>query len=123
MKRYRIEHNPNYRNECDELEEYLRALKTLGAKAIYVIPIYHEYNSGLTVIRVVAPPFVWSMISQEIVAFLGPSLTQSEANQLLPAIYLPPASQGSVYEACKRFQPNVIAIIDGVFRFCSRHSP
>lgn len=46
--------------------------------------------------------------------FTGPTLSAAEASQALDAVYSPPATQGSVFQAaCKR--PRVIAIIDGRF--------
>lgn len=46
--------------------------------------------------------------------FTGPTLSAAEASQVLDAVYSPPATQGSVFQAaCQR--PRVIAIIDGRF--------
>lgn len=49
-----------------------------------------------------------------IVIFLGPTLGVDEARRILPAHYLPPASQGDVYRAARR-RPDAIGIIDGRF--------
>lgn len=49
------------------------------------------------------------------VIFLGPSLPLSEAQQILPATYLPPAQQADLLSAVTRYQPDVIGLIDGVF--------
>ena len=46
--------------------------------------------------------------------FLGPSLSVAEAEQILPARYLPPVSQGDVYRAVEE-GTRVIGIIDGYF--------
>ncbi|MGV3722111.1 MAG: TfuA-like protein, partial [Actinomycetota bacterium] len=51
---------------------------------------------------------------RDIVVFLGPTLPVAEAEALLPATYLPPVQQGSVYEAAQS-RPRAIAIIDGYF--------
>ncbi|QUS55058.1 TfuA-like protein [Pseudovibrio brasiliensis] len=48
------------------------------------------------------------------VVFLGPSLSLSEAKAVLPATFLPPASQGDVYRAVKG-GARLIGIIDGFF--------
>lgn len=52
---------------------------------------------------------------EDIVVFLGPSVAQEEARQIVDAVYLPPAEQGDVIGAVSEFRPRVIAIIDGVF--------
>ncbi len=49
------------------------------------------------------------------VVFLGPTLPQAEARQILPAIYLPPAAQSDLLSAVTTYEPDVIALIDGVF--------
>ncbi len=49
-----------------------------------------------------------------VVIFLGPSLSLAEAQQILPATYLPPAAGGDVYKAM-RHEPQVIGLIDGLF--------
>jgi predicted 2-oxoglutarate/Fe(II)-dependent dioxygenase YbiX len=46
--------------------------------------------------------------------FLGPTLSREDAKAVLPAIYLPPASQGDVYRVGLR-RPLVVGIIDGYF--------
>lgn len=49
------------------------------------------------------------------VVFLGPTLSWSEADTILPAIYLPPARQGDIYRAVMQYAPPAIGIIDGLF--------
>lgn len=49
------------------------------------------------------------------VAFLGPSLPQSEAREITDAILLPPARRGDVVRAIAEHDPEVILIIDGYF--------
>jgi hypothetical protein len=48
--------------------------------------------------------------------FVGPTLCHDEARETLDAIYLPPATQGSILSAVQRFDPTVILIIDGGFQ-------
>ncbi|MFW6076973.1 MAG: TfuA-like protein [Hyphomicrobiales bacterium] len=50
------------------------------------------------------------------VVFLGPTLEASEAARVLEAVYLPPATQGSIVEAVERFRPSAIGLIDGSFQ-------
>jgi hypothetical protein len=47
--------------------------------------------------------------------FLGPTLPAHEAARVLPAVYLPPASQGDVYRACCQGFA-ALGIIDGYFQ-------
>jgi hypothetical protein len=54
-------------------------------------------------------------MSGRIVVFLGPTLEKERAAELLDALYLPPAEQGSIYTAAQQLQPHAIALIDGVF--------
>lgn len=50
------------------------------------------------------------------IAFIGPSLRQSEARALYPdLIVLPPAAMGDVLGAVNRYRPHAIALIDGTF--------
>lgn len=50
------------------------------------------------------------------VVFLGPSLSAERARSILPdAVYLPPAGQADVVSALRRWEPDVIALIDGTF--------
>jgi hypothetical protein len=49
-----------------------------------------------------------------VVVFLGPTLARNEADGLLRATYLPPASRGDVYTAAQS-RPWAIALIDGYF--------
>jgi hypothetical protein len=48
--------------------------------------------------------------------FSGPTLSHTEAMEELEAIYLPPAVQGSIVAAVKRFDPRAILLIDGGFQ-------
>lgn len=50
-----------------------------------------------------------------IVVFLGPTLNQREAHALLPATYMPPVSQGDVYDICLKQSPTALVLIDGAF--------
>ena len=51
-----------------------------------------------------------------IVVFLGPTMPVAQARAILPdAVYLPPVRQADVLSALRTWQPDVIAIIDGVF--------
>lgn len=50
------------------------------------------------------------------IAFLGPSLRQSEARALYPdLVVLPPAAMGDVLGAVNRYRPHAVALIDGTF--------
>lgn len=50
------------------------------------------------------------------IAFLGPSLRQSEARALYPdLVVLPPAAMGDVLGAVNRHRPHAVALIDGTF--------
>ena len=50
------------------------------------------------------------------VVFLGPTLPADRARRILPdAVYLPPAAQADVVSALRRWEPDVIALIDGTF--------
>jgi len=53
-------------------------------------------------------------LNKKIIVFTGPSLQPSEASQILEADYRPPVARGDIITALKD-QPDVIAIIDGVF--------
>lgn len=48
------------------------------------------------------------------VVFLGPTLPVAEANELLDAVYLPPAAQGDLYRAALH-RPAAIGLVDGYF--------
>jgi hypothetical protein len=50
------------------------------------------------------------------VVFVGPTLAREEAEEIVAAVYLPPASQGAVVEAVQRHDPRVLVIIDGTFQ-------
>lgn len=57
------------------------------------------------------------MVSQApAVVFLGPTLPVAQAKAIADAIYLPPASQGSVMKAVRSYRPHAVLIIDGVFQ-------
>lgn len=50
------------------------------------------------------------------VVFIGPSIPQSRARELLPeAVFLPPASMGDVLSVVTSYRPHSISIIDGTF--------
>lgn len=49
-----------------------------------------------------------------IIIFSGPTLHPNDGSAILPAEYLPPASQGDVYRAAQR-RPFAIGLIDGYF--------
>jgi hypothetical protein len=51
----------------------------------------------------------------EIVVFLGPTLSISNARRHLDALYLTPAGNGDIVRAVIEHSPNAIALIDGVF--------
>ncbi|MEH1869197.1 MAG: TfuA-like protein [Nostoc sp.] len=55
-----------------------------------------------------------SLEPSQILIFLGPTLSVTQASQILPARYLDPVRCGDIL-ACLRLQPRVIAIIDGFF--------
>ncbi|MDI7862216.1 TfuA-like protein [Rhizobiaceae bacterium n13] len=50
-----------------------------------------------------------------ILVFLGPTLRQAEAQAVLDAIYLQPASQGDIILAAHAFRPKAMVLIDGQF--------
>lgn len=47
--------------------------------------------------------------------FLGPTLPLSSAQQILDAIYLPPARRGDVVKAVRAHAPSTLVVIDGYF--------
>jgi hypothetical protein len=51
----------------------------------------------------------------EIVVFLGPTLSVSDAREHLDALYLTPAGNGDIVRAVIEHAPSAIALIDGVF--------
>ncbi len=53
-------------------------------------------------------------MNTDVVIFVGPTLDQAQARELLDARYLPPAAQGDVYREA-RSGPLAIGIIDGYF--------
>ncbi|WP_448265854.1 TfuA-like protein [Nostoc sp. DSM 114159] len=55
-----------------------------------------------------------SLEPSQILIFLGPTLSVTQASQILPACYLDPVRCGDIL-AYLRLQPRVIAIIDGFF--------
>jgi ubiquinone/menaquinone biosynthesis C-methylase UbiE len=52
----------------------------------------------------------------KVIVFLGPSLPPAEARQVLDAVYLPPAGQSDLLSAVTTYRPDVICLIDGVFK-------
>jgi TfuA protein len=52
--------------------------------------------------------------NKKIIVFIGPSLLPVEAKKILKADYRPPVARGDIYNALKD-DPDIIAIIDGVF--------
>lgn len=50
------------------------------------------------------------------IVFLGPTLRVEDARLVADAVYLPPATQGSVIQAVRRHRPHAVLIIDGVFQ-------
>ena len=52
--------------------------------------------------------------NKNIIVFIGPSLLPVEAKKILKADYRPPVARGDIYNALKG-DPDIIAIIDGVF--------
>lgn len=50
----------------------------------------------------------------KIYIFLGPTLRADDAGKILDAVYLPPVSNGSVYEIARK-RPKAIGIVDGYF--------
>lgn len=48
--------------------------------------------------------------------FAGPTIAAAEVAALLPgAVVLPPAAQGDVYRAVRRYRPRAVGLIDGLF--------
>lgn len=54
-------------------------------------------------------------MSNRIVIFTGPTLSEKEAETILDAIYLPPAKQGDMYQSFVKYKPDFIGLIDGNF--------
>jgi hypothetical protein len=50
-----------------------------------------------------------------ILVFLGPSVKRQEAEAVLDAVFLPPASQGDILLAAHAFRPRAMVLIDGQF--------
>lgn len=50
------------------------------------------------------------------IVFAGPTISPAEAKDVLDAVYLPPASQGSVFKAVAIHRPKTILLIDGAFQ-------
>jgi hypothetical protein len=50
-----------------------------------------------------------------LIIFTGPSLSATDAAQILDATYLPPVAQGDLYRAAQQHKPISIGIIDGYF--------
>src|SRR5690348_14464795 len=55
-----------------------------------------------------------SLEPNQIFIFLGPTLSVTQASQILPARYFAPVRCGDIL-ACLRLKPRVIGIIDGFF--------
>ncbi len=51
-----------------------------------------------------------------ILVFAGPTLPAGEATAQLPCTVLPPAGQGDIWRAVRRYRPAAIGVVDGVFR-------
>ncbi|MBY3397300.1 hypothetical protein GFL91_14270 [Rhizobium leguminosarum bv. viciae] len=51
----------------------------------------------------------------DVIVFLGPTLSATEARKYLEAIYLPPVGCGDVVRAVADYAPSAIVLIDGVF--------
>ena len=51
-----------------------------------------------------------------VLVFTGPTLSHAEARQVIDAICLPPAAQGSIVAAVQRYDPAAILIVDGAFQ-------
>src|SRR6185436_944731 len=51
----------------------------------------------------------------DIVIFLGPTLSKEEAGAMLKARFLPPVKQGDLISLASQFRPKIIGIIDGLF--------
>lgn len=54
-------------------------------------------------------------MAQDIVIFLGPTLSKEEAQAHLQAVYLPPVKQGDLISLVSQFRPKIVGIIDGLF--------
>ena len=54
------------------------------------------------------------MQAEHVIVFLGPTLSQSEAKQILMADYRGPAARGDIYRASAE-RPTAIVLIDGFF--------
>ncbi len=52
----------------------------------------------------------------DVFVFLGPTLSQQEAEKILPARYFPPAKQGDILSLAVQFRPRIFVLIDGFFR-------
>lgn len=52
---------------------------------------------------------------EDVIIFLGPSLSLKEAEEILPARYFPPAKQGDLLSVAVQFKPKIIGLIDGLF--------
>ena len=51
-----------------------------------------------------------------VLVFTGPPRSHAEARQVIDAICLPPAAQGSIVAAVQRYDPAAILIVDGAFQ-------
>jgi hypothetical protein len=51
------------------------------------------------------------------VVFVGPTLPRADAESVLQeVVYLPPARQGDVFRAVRKYRPRAVGLIDGAFR-------
>jgi len=55
------------------------------------------------------------MRNDDVIVFTGPTIRQVEAEEFLTARYCPPAKQGDIYRAYIKYQPSIMALIDGNF--------
>jgi ribosomal protein S12 methylthiotransferase accessory factor len=55
-----VRYNPVIRSTFNPIAAYIRALRSLGAEAVYVVPLYRDLSTDLNVVRVVAPPLFGS---------------------------------------------------------------
>lgn len=54
-------------------------------------------------------------MSNHVVIFTGPTISEKEARSTLDAVYLPPAKQGDMYSAFIEHSPRFMGLIDGNF--------
>ncbi len=101
-------------------------LEEAGLERAIVVDLTRE-EIGVPVVRVIVPGLEISAVDSErvggrvknakmpnVVVFLGPSLPEAEAREILDADYRPPAKRGDLFKAAKD-GAEVICLIDGVF--------